>query len=70
MAATDARCRTSEHLSSTRVTCRRSLSMAYSYMNTPWIARGTQKALELSEGGIAQGQLLLRGEADAHRLAR
>jgi tetratricopeptide (TPR) repeat protein len=44
--------------------------LAYTYMNTPWIGGGdTQKALQLSEGGIAQGQngfYVVR--ADAHRL--
>jgi tetratricopeptide (TPR) repeat protein len=44
--------------------------LAYSYMNTPWIGGGDkQKALELSEGGIALGQngfYVVR--ADAHRL--
>jgi cytochrome c-type biogenesis protein CcmH/NrfG len=44
--------------------------LAYSYMNTPWIGGGdTQKALELSEGGIAQGQVgFYVVRADAHRL--
>jgi tetratricopeptide (TPR) repeat protein len=44
--------------------------LAYSYMNTPWIGGGdTQKALQLSDGGIALGQngfYVVR--ADAHRL--
>jgi tetratricopeptide (TPR) repeat protein len=50
--------------------------LAYTYMNTPWIGGGdTKKALQLSEGGIALGQIgfyvvradanRLRGELDA-----
>jgi tetratricopeptide (TPR) repeat protein len=44
--------------------------LAYTYMNTPWIGGGdTQKALELSEGGIALGQIgFYVVRADAHRL--
>ena len=44
--------------------------LAYTYMNTPWIGGGDmEKALQLSEGGIALGQngfYVVR--ADAHRL--
>jgi hypothetical protein len=44
--------------------------LAYTYMNTPWIGGGdTQKALQLSEDGIALGQngfYVVR--ADAHRV--
>jgi tetratricopeptide (TPR) repeat protein len=44
--------------------------LAYSYMNTPWIGGGdTQKALQLSEDGIALGQMgFYVVRADAHRL--
>lgn len=44
--------------------------LAYSYMNTPWIGGGNkQKALELSEGGIALGQNgFYAVRADAHRM--
>lgn len=44
--------------------------LAYTYMNTPWIGGGdTTKALQLSEGGIALGQMgFYVVRADAHRL--
>ncbi len=44
--------------------------LAYSYMNTPWYGGGdSEKALALSEGGIALGQIgFYAVRADAHRL--
>ena len=44
--------------------------LAYTFMNTPWIGGGdTGKALSLSEGGIALGQIgFYVVRADAHRL--